>query len=176
MKKIFLCGNTGSINRGCEAIVRSTAKVLGCRSGDIFLATFSPEQDTSVARNIGINLICYANYPTAIHRYLCALTRKVFKKSVAGQGFIQKPLFSRIEKNDICLNIGGDTYCYGRPVPSIALNRFTNKKVIANILWCCSVEKDNIKGEILEDLKKYKYIFARELLTYEALIDAGINT
>lgn len=176
MKKIFLCGNTGSINRGCEAIVRSTAKVLGGRSGDIFLATFSFEKDTPVARDIGINLISYANYPTSIHRYLSALTRKVFKKSVAGQGIIQKPLFSRIDKDDICLNIGGDTYCYGRPIPSIALNRFTNKKGITNILWCCSVEKENIKGEILEDLKKYKYIFAREQLTYEALIDAGIDS
>ncbi len=176
MKKVFLCGNTGSRNRGCEAIVRSTAKVIGARSGDIFLATFSPEQDMSMARDTGINLISYAKFPTSVHRYVCAIIRKIFKKSVAGQGIIQKPLFSRIGNNDICLNIGGDTYCYGRPIPSIALNRFTNKKGITNILWCCSVEKENIKGEILEDLKKYKYIFAREQLTYEALIDAGIDS
>ena len=175
MKKIFLCGNTGSVNRGCEAIVRSTVKILPVRSGDIFLATFSPEQDISMARETGINVIPYAHYPTAVHRYLCALTRKVFKKSVAGQGIIQKPLFSRIDKNDICLNIGGDTYCYGRPIPSIALNRFTKKNGIKNILWCCSIEEENIKGEILEDLKSYKYIFAREKLTYDALINAGID-
>ena len=175
MKKIFLCGNTGSVNRGCEAIVRSTAKILPVRGGDIFLATFSPEQDISMARETGINVIPYANYPTAVHRYLCALTRKVFKKSVAGQGIVQKPLFSRIDKNDICLNIGGDTYCYGRPIPSIALNSFTKKNGIKNILWCCSIEEENIKGEILEDLNSYEYIFAREKLTYEALINAGLD-
>ena len=175
MKKIFLCGNTGSVNRGCEAIVRSTAKVLPVRSGDIFLATFSPEQDISMAREIGINVIPYANYPTALHRYLCALTRMVFKKSVAGQGIVQKPLFSRIDKNDICLNIGGDTYCYSRPTPSIALNNFTNKKGITNILWCCSIEKDKINSEILRDLKNYKYIFAREQITYNTLINMGID-
>ena len=175
MKKVFLCGNTGSVNRGCEAIVRSTVKVLGARSGDVFLATFSPEQDMSVARDIGINLIPYAKYPTSVHRYLYALIRKIFKKSVAGQSVIQNPLFSRIGKEDICLNIGGDTYCYGRPIPSIALNNFTRKNGITNILWCCSVEKGKIKGEILKDLNNYKYIFAREQLTYKSLIDSGID-
>ena len=77
-------------------------------------------------------------------------------------------------KGDICLNIGGDTYCYGRPSPSIALNKFTHKNNIDNILWCCSIEKENIKGEILEDLNRYKYIFAREPLTFNALVEAGI--
>lgn len=175
MEKIFLCGNTGSINRGCEAIVKSTVKILPVRSGDIFLATFSPEQDIPLAGETGINVIPYGNYPTTVHRYLCAIIRKIFRNSVAGQGIVQKPLFSRINKNDICLNIGGDTYCYGRPIPSIALNKFTKKNGIKSILWCCSIEAENIKGEILEDLKNYKYIFAREKLTYNALINAGID-
>ena len=175
MNKIFLCGNTGSTNRGCEAIVRSTVKVLGGRSGDLFLTSFAPWQDREMAREIGINIIPYGGYPSAVHRYGCGFIRKVCKKSVAGQGIIQKPLFSRIKPGDICLNIGGDTYCYGRPVPSIALNRFAERTGIDNILWCCSIEKENIKGEILEDLKKYKYIFAREKRTYDALLESGLD-
>ena len=175
MKKIFLCGNTGSFNRGCEAIVRSTVQVLNRRGGELFLTTFAPEQDRATARDIGVNLIPYASYPTSIHRYVCAVIRKVMKKSVAGQSIIQQPLFSRFDKDSICLNIGGDTYCYGRPTVSIALNRFTSKHNVPNILWCCSIEKDNIKGEILDDLKKYRYIFAREQLTYNALLDSGID-
>ena len=174
MKKIFLCGQTGGINRGCEAIVRSTVKVLGVRTGDISVATFAPWQDRAMCRDIGINMIPYNNYPTSIHRYLSAGMRKINKKSLAGQGIIQKPLFSQIEKGDICLNIGGDVYCYGRPIPSLALNKYTSKNGIDNILWCCSIEKDNIKGEILEDLKRYKYIFARDPITYQSLVTAGV--
>ena len=174
MRQIFLCGQTGVINRGCEAIVRSSVKVLGGRSGDISVATFAPSQDRAMCRELGINMIPYNNYPTLIHRYSAALMRKINKESTFGQGIIQKPLFSQIKKGDVCLNIGGDTYCYGRPTPSIALNRYTHKEGIDNILWCCSIEKDNIKGEILEDLQKYRYIFAREPLTFNALIDAGI--
>lgn len=173
--KYFLCGNTGSINRGCEAIVRSTVKILNQRSGDVYLATFSPEQDRKMARELGISFIEYARYPSKIHRYYYGLIRKIFKKSLIGFNAIEAPLFDKVNKEDVCLNIGGDTYCYGRPSISLALNRYTAKKGIKNILWCCSVEKNNIKGEILKDLRKYNYIFAREQITYDNLISAGID-
>lgn len=173
--KYFLCGNTGSINRGCEAIVRSTVKLLNQRCGDIYLATFAPDQDRQMARELGISVINYASYPSKIHRYYYGLTRKFFKKSLIGFDTIEKPLFDRMCQEDICLNIGGDTYCYGRPTISLALNRYVTKKDIKNILWCCSVEKNNIKGEILKDLNSYKYIFAREQITYENLISSGVS-
>lgn len=173
--KYFLCGNTGTMNRGCEAIVRSTVKVLNQRNGDIYLATFAPDQDRKMARELGISMIDYAQYPSKIHRYYYGAMRKIFKKSLIGLNTIEKPLFARLGKEDICLNIGGDTYCYGRPTISLALNRYTTKKGIKNILWCCSVEKNNINGEILKDLNSYKYIFAREQITYENLISSGIS-
>ncbi len=173
--KYFLCGNTGTINRGCEAIIRSTVKILNRRSGDIFLATFAEQQDRSMAAQLGINIIPYNNYPTALHRYICAGTRKIFKKSLLGYGIIEKPLFSRIDKKDICLNIGGDTYCYGRPAISLALNKFAQKNGVKNILWCCSIEKENINKEILEDLNRYNYIFAREQITIRNLLSAGVK-
>lgn len=173
--KVFLCGNTGSMNRGCEAIVRSTVKVLSKKSGDVYLATFAPTQDRTMARELGIAMINYATYSTKVHRYFYGALRKIFKKSLVGLNRIEKPLFDRMQRGDICLNIGGDTYCYGRPVISLALNRFTTKKGIKNILWCCSVEKSIMKGEILNDLKKYSYIFAREQMTYDNLISAGIS-
>ncbi len=171
---VFLCGQTGNINRGCEAIIRSTVKVLHQRSGDIYLATFAPKDDAAMARELGINLLSYGNYPTQIHRYFCAAWRKVLRRSVCGTGIISKPLYSRMRTDDISLNIGGDTYCYGRPMYSIALNRFTAKKGIRNCLWCCSIEKDVLKGEVLSDLNRYSYIFPREQISYQNLLAAGI--
>ena len=46
----FLCGETGIINRGCEAIIRSTVKVLNKRSGDVYLATEAPEMDRDLTK------------------------------------------------------------------------------------------------------------------------------
>lgn len=172
--RFFLCGQTGNINRGCEAIIRSTVKVLEQKNGNVYFATFDEESDRKMARELGITMISYAQYPTPLHRYACAAVKKMNKKSLAGLSIIEKPLFDMITKDDICINVGGDVYCYGRPTISLALNRFTQKNNIPNILWCCSVEKDNIKGEIRDDLKKYKYIFAREQITYDNLVSSGI--
>lgn len=170
---IFLCGETGIINRGCEAIIRSTVKLLNQRSGDIYLATSAPELDSVFAKELGINLIRYNDFPTRYHRYYAAVMRKI-KHSIDGK-FLQAELFSHLTSNDLCLNIGGDTYCYGRPSRSIELNKQTAKMKVDNILWCCSVEAEAMKGEVLADLKKYRYIFARENITYSNLIRAGVN-
>ena len=171
--KIFLCGDTGRLNRGCEAIVRSTVELLGNK--EIYLATFTPERNMPMTKEIGISMIPYNSYPSIIHRFAYVGIRKIFKKSLAGLNIIQKPLFKKMAKQDICLNIGGDTYCYQRPAISLALNNFTHKNKIKSILWCCSIEKNKIKGEIVRDLKKYKFIFAREQITVNNLIESGIS-
>lgn len=170
---VYLCGETGIINRGCEAIIRSTVKLLDLRSGDIYLATSAPEMDMALTKELGINLIKYNGFPTKYHRYYAAIMRRI-KHSVDGK-FLQAELFSHLTSDDLCLNIGGDTYCYDRPSRSIELNNFTAKKGIKNVLWCCSIEAEVMHGEILADLKKYKYIFAREKLTYDNLLKAGVD-
>ena len=154
---IYLCGETGIVNRGCEAIIRSTVKLLNRRNGDIYLATSAPEMDMPLTKELGINLIRYNTFPTKYHRYYAAAMRRL-NHSVDGK-FLQAELFSHITTNDICLNIGGDTYCYDRPSRSIELNIYTSKRGINNILWCCSVEANVMQGEILTDLKNVQIYF-----------------
>ena len=170
--KTFMCGDTGRLNRGCEAIVRGTIEVLGPEN--LCLATFAPEQNRPMAREIGVQMLVYAGYKTSIHRYACATMRRVFKKSLFGFSHIQRNLFEEMTGDDVCLNIGGDTYCYNRPTISLALNKYTTKKNIKTILWCCSIEKDKIQGELYRDLSSYNYIFAREPITVRNLLEQGI--
>lgn len=170
--KIFLCGDTGRLNRGCEAIVRSTVELLGNK--ELYLATFMPERNMPMVKEIGISMIPYNSYPSIIHRIAYVGIRKLFKKSLVGFSDLQKSLFKKMSKQDLCLNIGGDTYCYRRPAISMTLNRYAYKNNIKSILWCCSIEKSKIKGEILKDLQKYEYIFAREQITVNNLIESGI--
>lgn len=170
--RIFLCGDTGKLNRGCEAIVRGTVEVVGNK--ELYLATFAPEQNAQMVKQLGVSMIPYASYPSRLHRMFFGGIRKVFKRSLSGFNLIQKPLFDKLSSKDLCLNIGGDTYCYQRPTMSLVLNNYTKRHKIKNILWCCSIEKDKIKGEILKDLHKYEYIFAREEITVQNLIQSGI--
>lgn len=171
----FLCGNTGNVNRGCEAIIRSTVKLLGQASGEIYLATFAPKQDRVMAGELGINMIPYNSYPSRVQRYKCGLLGRINKKSLAAAKYIAADLYSHMKRGDISFNIGGDTYCYdNRPIYSLALNKYAEKHGVNNIFWCCSVEKDVIKGEIKKDINRYKYIFAREQITFNNLIEQGI--
>lgn len=173
MGSIFLCGHTGSINRGCEAIVRSTVKLLK-ENNNIFLATYAQDQDLQLAEQTGVHLIPYSQYSSSIQRYMAGILRKVTGNPLYGQSIIQKPVFEKMGVEDVCLNIGGDTYCYGRPVGSLALNKYTHDHHIKNIFWCCSIEKDAMNPQIVEDLMRYELIFAREAITYNNLLEAGI--
>lgn len=171
---IFLCGNTGALNRGCEAIIRSTVKVINQRHSDVYLATFAPKQDRVVSAGLGINMIPYNSYPSNWISFFCKGIHKVYPRSTLHQNYIQRTLWSKINRDDICLNIGGDTYCYGRPEVSLALNKYVHRQGTKSILWCCSIEEDRMKGEILRDLKRYTYILAREQITYGNLLKAGV--
>lgn len=177
MKELFLCGHTGSDNRGCEAIVRSTVNLFenaGYEKKPV-LATFAPLQD--LARNMSskAELLEYKGYSCKAQRMFYAGVRKVFKSNRAGQNIIQRKLWKRMANTDLCLNVGGDTYCYSKPTVSMALNKHNYKKHIPSILWGCTVEADRLSEDILKDLRRYTLIVARESMTVNALKKAGVE-
>ncbi|MDO5124139.1 MAG: polysaccharide pyruvyl transferase family protein [Eubacteriales bacterium] len=176
MKNLFLCGHTGCANRGCEAIVKSTAQLFKdagfCEKP--FLATFKPSQDTRANIEEIAELVPYGDYQSKLQRGICAIRRKL-TDPLAGQNIIQKALWSKIQKGDLSLVIGGDTYCYGTPTVHIAHNSKMKKEGNPTVLWCCSVEKSALSGETLWDIKNYDLIVARESETYQNLLQAGVE-
>ena len=171
---IFLCGNTGIVNRGCEAIIRSTVGLLPQKRGSIYLVSDYYKADLLLSKELGINFISYQE-ANAIQKVLSRLERTVSKKSLKSEKIFQAHLFHDLKKDDVCLNIGGDVYCYGRPVRSIAMNKYATDRGAKTILWCCSIELGAITKEIIEDLNRYDYIFVRESISEKNLIDSGIE-
>lgn len=175
-KKLFLCGHTGSHNRGCEAIVRSTVKIFkeaGLKEKPT-LATSAPGQDKAMGVDSICNFVNYRTYKSKLQRAFYAVLRKVSSNPLPGQNIIQKDLWKSINSSDLSLAIGGDTYCYKGPTVFIAHNKKMEKKGVPSVLWCCSVGSEHITDDILKDLKRYTYIVAREPITYEALKKADI--
>ena len=175
-KNLFLCGHTGSFNRGCEAIVRSTVKIFneaGLKKKPV-LATSAPAQDKSLEIDKLCAFVNYRTYKSPLQRYFYALLRKVTVNPIPGQNIIQKDLWEGITTSDLSLAIGGDTYCYKGPTVFIAHNKRMEKKGVPSVLWCCSIGREYITKDILKDLNRYTYIVAREPITYEALVGAGI--
>lgn len=58
----------------------------------------------------------------------------------------------------------------------ISANRMFHKQGAKTVLYGCSIEPELLKRpEIMEDMKRYDAIVARESLTFAALQEAGID-
>ena len=61
--------------------------------------------------------------------------------------------------------------------PILKTNKKIREKRNKTILWGTSIETDVLKNEtIFSDITKYDFIFARESLTYNALIERGLQS
>ena len=170
---VYLCGNSGIVNRGCEAIIRSTNKLLSKKYNSLYLATHAPSQDNLMCKSLGINLLQYCK-PNIVQRVI-AKGFKILGNYTYIERIQQESIISKLSDSDYCLNIGGDTYCYGKPFAFMALNKLAKSKGAKSVLWCCSIEEDVISGEIKRDLNRYDYIFARESITVNNLLKKGIK-
>lgn len=177
MSNIFLCGHTGSDNRGCEAIVRSTVKIFGETGlkSKPYIATYSLAQDKKAGIDKLGTLVEYKGYGSRYSRYFYAGLRKIFKNPIIGQSKVQKAIWEKVERGDLSLAIGGDTYCYKVPTGFVAHNKKMKKMGVPSVLWCCSVGKEYLTNEVKADLDNYTLIVARESYTCENLIAAGID-
>ena len=65
------------------------------------------------------------------------------------------------------ISIGGDNYCYDNMLDRlISANRMFHKQGAKTVLYGCSIEPELLKRpEIMEDMKRYDAIVARESLT-----------
>ena len=171
--RVILYPHGGSGNHGCEAIVRSTLKIL---NADAILYSSKIQEDIK----FGLTDICQVfpertnlsrlslSYLNAIIRYHMLKDREAFDKAV------YNPLINGSKNVDFALSIGGDNYCYGAPKYIYLINKELRKKGVKTVLWGASIEPKSIHGEMLEDLKGYTHIFARESITYNALKKNGI--
>ena len=171
MKQVYLCGHTGSMNRGCEAIVRGTAQVLkeaGLQTEPTAF-TFDKKYDDLVGLGEAAQLVPYPpkGLPSKI---MGKLLRDVFGNAEWGCRQTYKKAARLIKEDAMTFNVGGDTYCYGTPYLSIALNKMMAKRHIPNVFWGCSVEEDILHKKIMcEDIGRYSYVVARETLSYETI-------
>ncbi|WP_391557559.1 polysaccharide pyruvyl transferase family protein [Robertmurraya sp.] len=180
MKKIVLFSHGGSGNRGCEAIVRSTRNIIGDICGDgyeYYLCSLNEEEDKQVEINQFNDIVQYKN---SVSRYSLEHFYANFKYKVTGTtdqyiSYGQKSLYKHFGSDSLALSIGGDNYCYTDSKWLHVSHREAKKRKTKTVLWGCSLEEGNMNKEMLEDLRNYDLIIARESITYETLLKYGIN-
>ena len=177
MKDVILCNHTGSFNRGCDAIVKSTADLFREIGMNTILAEHHKKEDHKFGVAEFSDIIEYAEFSNApISRSLSLLYGKLMKNEQRSAYYRQQRVWKRLE-NSIGLNVGGDTYCYRRAdrLPSMMLNQYCSQHNIPLVFWGCSVEKSVIEDpETWDDLSRYRYICPRESITMDRLICSGI--
>lgn len=179
MNNIYMYAHGGSGNHGCEAIVRSTVGLLkNIPVNKIILFSSKVEED----KKYKVSELCEivnekSSYSKCSINFLSAyLKLKIKKDYIPMDKMGYRNAFTKIEKGDIALSIGGDNYCYKDVDRYIMLHDLALERKAKTILWGCSVEPKLIKEpKIAHDLSRYSMITARESISYKALKKVNHN-
>lgn len=173
--KIGLYSHGGSGNHGCEAIVRATVQLLGRNEYTLF--SERPEDDIRYGLDKYARVVpSQEGLPKGL-AYIAYWTE--MKLSANDQVYWQwqyRNFEHKVKGLDLALAIGGDNYCYSGFTERFSiLNKAFLRKGVPIILWGCSIDKERLDVKMLEDLRRFSFIVAREGITYNTLKKAGLS-
>lgn len=168
----------GSLNRGCEAIVRSSTNIIKEKVDEakIYLISSKPETDKIITKLDGI----YDGSTKSIAKYsydwwMALLKVKMFNDESYAIAKMEDNIIKHIKNMDVCLSIGGDNYCYGEQPALYEIDKKVKAAGKKLVLWGCSIGEEDMSERKLGDLKQFDLILARETLTYNMLKNKGLN-
>ncbi len=175
MSGVLLYNHGGCENRGCEAIARSTAALFAKHAGmDCTLASGQPDFDRGACIPHVKSVISSKISPRSVQRIINSIGFRLGQPREMEVARTYSPVIRAGKGSDVCLSIGGDTYCYGRQEHLLVINRRLRRAGKPIVLWGCSINPEVIGGEALTDLRQYDLIVARETITEQALKEAGL--
>ena len=173
MKKVlFMHGGSG--NHGCEAIVRTTSKLLGDPQ-KLILWSQCKSEDEKYGIDSCVGEIVQSE---EIKKYSFSHIEALLRRKLLGDQSANLKVFLRESFRDrIAISIGGDNYCYPWSASqAVELDKEIRKWAAKTVLWGCSVSKDALTPAIREDISKFDLITARESITYDLLRRINVNT
>ena len=177
--------HAGSGNHGCEAIVSSLRDLIDIDT-KVTIVSNNIEEDEKYslgssieAGNIGLL------QERHIDKSFCAHVAYYGWRKLTGdkESFLRyrfKNLLTYLKKHKddrLAISIGGDNYCYPDMVEDIILaDKMLHRRGVKTVLLGCSIEPESLKSErLLNDLKSHELIIARESISYNALLAAGLS-
>lgn len=171
---INLYYHCGSANHGCEAIVRSTAKMLNTQ---LTLWSTAPDADIAYGVDGIVNVVEDTKQPpTGARLFEFKVHHKLTGSDYLYTKFEHEDFFSSVRPGDICFSIGGDNYCYGGKEYLGYYNRIIHEKGGKTVFWGCSFEPSEMDTATAKDIARYDLITARESISYETLKAVNPNT
>ncbi len=173
MKKVLFM-HTGSGNHGCEALVRTTAKLLGGPKDVVLWSNLKAEEYHYGTALLVEQVVGSEELKRWSPAHLEAIIRGYLLRQKEGRlnVFIRK-LF----KKSIAISIGGDNYCYPWSAgQGVKLDAKIRKMGVKTVLWGCSIDEESLTDSVRQDLAAFDLITARESLTYQLLKDINPRT
>lgn len=175
--KFFLPIHSDGGNRGCEAITKGTALILGAKKEDMQALCRNIELDSRLGVDKLATLV-----PFPVPRLWRRAYRKLFsfvpgmKQRMQNVAFsnVYDPFLKKLTLQDVMLSTGGDMMCYSNN-QVIYTNNWLHSRGIKTVLWGCSIGKANLTPEKIETLHNFSLIYARESLTADMLKKLGLK-
>lgn len=174
----LLYAHNGSADHNQEAIIRSTANILDIKKDELYIMSANKSQDISY----GVDEICNNIFEPIVPKcssfdYIKYIAKQKVLKNISLPMPFSSNDIDTMSNVDIAVSVGGDNYCYEGFSDALAqFNSFFNLKSIKTILWGCSINPTILNdSKVINDLKKYSLITARETETYKALLNSGIK-
>ncbi len=173
--RISIYGHSGSYNHGNEAIVRGVAELF---SNEIInLYSFDPDIDIKFDLDKVSKIYPFFNtYKKYSFNHLrLSFLARILNKNMMYNKLRYKTFLKNI--NGIYLLEAGDQYCetdnlrrfYAR------INKEINSRGGKTVMLGCTINEEFLQEDVINDLKMYSLIVARESITYNALLNVGLT-
>lgn len=176
--RIAMFFHGGSLNRGCEAIVRSGVALIKNQNPKVIvdLMSMDPISDKNIPLIDSIFLDEYRKMKKfSIRWFISVIKIKFFKDESYYYRFAYGPILEKLNDYDVFLSIGGDNYCYGEQPGIYELDRCIKKAGKKLVLWGASIGEEDLSCDKINDLKLFDLILARESITSKLLKKSGIE-
>ncbi len=180
MKKIMLYQHGGSYNHGCEALATTISEEIlkNIDDAQVYLCSHHADQDKQYNIKSVHEIIQNTRWLRrgTFGYFVYQVDKRTFNSKKIQDIFeIDKPCIELSKDMDCCIAIGGDNYCYNKGKIYWPTERVIKKSGKKMMLWGCSVEPSELKGELAEHLQLFDVITVRDSITYKAFIENGFK-
>ncbi len=186
MSKVLLVGHSGSFNKGCEALVRSTVDIIQrhLHPESISLMSTEPQSDKQVLAHDLPQIAIYNAYPEVGGKFspswiLERVESRIIRKIKSGLPSYATWRNRRFYQNaDIVISIGGDTFSDDYEGPSAYFGELdlARRNGAFTMIWAASIGPfKRLESHWTTLLKQVDLITVREKKTAQYLESLGVK-
>lgn len=166
--KIFFPIHFDGDNRGCEAIAKGTAILLGKSKEELLGLCGNIKLDKRLGVDRFVSLWKRPLWLRIYIKFYCKFMSFIIKDKADFNQIIWECRYgmflNKMKVGDVLFSTGGDMMCYTNN-EVIYTNDKIHERGLKSVLWGCSIGKNNLTPEKIITLKRFSLIYARESLT-----------